>query len=536
MLLGKVETYVGAFILAALLILLYMGFKIGAFRLDKYKYSSYKVYFKDVSGVTRKSEVRIAGVKVGWVEDLALVRDGKMQAKIDIAVLKSFVLYSNAYAIVRQDGLLGTKFIEVVPGDPLLRSLKSGQSLSEPSVSPVNVDEILQQVKDIATNVEDVTKSFKQAVGGVKGEVQIKSIFDNLQEASRRFASFSDLIDKSLSKNEENIDAILKIGENVRNLTDKLDQKVLPAFQDSIEKISDVFDRDFDRVANKVGETADALSDASLQARDSLRHLGSVAEKIDEGQGVLGKLINEDETYRDIKVAAEGIKNYFARIDRLQIIFDSHFESMYRPAENYRYEDSKGYFNIRIHPNDYYFYLIQLASSQKGFYSRKDTYREYEDQCGNWVDPCKLDLTDKDRLRFIFTKKKEKIRRNTFKIGFQFGKIFGPLAFRFGLFEGSAGLAVDFDIPLKSEKFRWVTTLEGFDFTGWNRRYDRRPHLKWLNKVFLFRNIYMSFGADDFISKHNANAFGGIGIRFGDDDIKYFASTIGGSGRIASIS
>ena len=43
---------------------------------------------------------------------------------------------------------------------------------------------ILQQVKDIAANVEDVTQSFRTAVGGVQGEVQLKAIFENLQDAT----------------------------------------------------------------------------------------------------------------------------------------------------------------------------------------------------------------------------------------------------------------------------------------------------------------------------------------------------------------
>jgi hypothetical protein len=117
----------------------------------------------------------------------------------------------------------------------------------------------------------------------------------------------------------------------------------------------------------------------------------------------------------------------------------------------------------------------------------------------------------------------------------QFGKIFGPVAVRFGLFEGSSGIGVDFDIPFSSDKFRWVTSFEGFDFIGWNRLEDRRPHLKWINKIYVMRNLYMTFGADDFISKHNSNAFFGAGIRFGDDDIKYFASSIGGLSGVGSM-
>jgi len=533
--LGKVETRVGIFVLAAVGILIYMGFKVGAFRFDRMRYASYTVFFEDVSGLTRKAEVRIAGVKVGWVDKIRLEKDATMRAGADIMVLKGFNLYDNAHAVVRQDGLLGAKFVEIIPGDPLLTKLGPGGELKEPSVKPANVDEILLQVRDIAGHVEDVTKSFKDVIGGVKGEQQLRTIFDNLQQASERFASVSGVIDRSLSRNEDSIDALLKVGENIKKLTDKIDQNILPVFQESIEKISGVFDRDFDRVASKIGETADALSEASIQARDSLSHIGSVTEKIDEGKGLLGKIINEDETYNDLRVAAEGIKNYFSKVDQLQIIFDAHTETMQRPAENFRFEDSKGYFDIRIHPNEDYFYLLQLASSAKGYVNRKEVIRSYADDCNNVINTDALNLTDRDRLRFVFRKKKEKIKRHQFRLGLQFGKIFGPTAVRFGLFEGYAGLGMDLDIPLIKDKLRWVTSLEGFDFIGWNRINDRRPHLKWINRIFIFKNIYTTFGADDFISKHNANAFFGAGIRFGDDDIKYYASSLGGVGGVASV-
>jgi len=288
-------------------------------------------------------------------------------------------------------------------------------------------------------------------------------------------------------------------------------------------------------VSGKIGDATESLNDALSQARDGFKNISSVAEKVNEGKGLLGKLINEEETYRDLKVATEGIKNYFARVEKLQIVFDSHFETMHRPAENYRYEDSKGYFDVRIHPSLDYFYMVQLAASQKGFITRKETIPSYADECGNKIDTCQLQLTDVDRMRFVYRKKKEKIKRNTVKLGLQFGKIFGPVALRFGMFEGSTGFGVDFDIPFNTDKFRWVTSLEGFDFVGWNRLEDRRPHLKWLNRVYILRNIYMTFGADDFISKHNANAFVGAGIRFGDDSVKYFASSLGGFSSVGGI-
>jgi len=526
---GSIERRVGIFILGAIAIFIYMGFHIGAFRFDKYRYGSYFAYFKDVSGLTRKAEVKIAGVKVGWVENLDLLENGKLRAKAELRVDKSYSLYMDAYAIVRQDGLLGTKYVEVVPGDPQVRQLIFGETLDRPGAEPVNIDKVLQRTQKIAKNVEEITQSFKEVVGGVRGEENLRSIFHNLEEAAKRFASFSQSMDSAIRRNDTNIDKFLEIGENFKIISERLDKKLLPSFQENVERISDVVDRDFNRVAGKISDTADAIGEASIQARDSLKHLGSVSEKIDEGRGLIGKLINEEEPYRDIRVAARGVKNYFSKIDQLQVVFDSHFETMQRPAENYRFEDSKGYFDIRLHPNDDYFYIIQLVTSQKGYLKRAELHKSYKDKRGNEVCPRQYDLSDRDKFRFIFTEKFDFLDRNAVRLGFQFGKVFGPIACRLGLLDGFFGGGVDFDIPLKNENFRWVTSIEGFDFTGFNRIEDRRPHLKWLNRVFILRNIYLTFGADDFISRRNGNIFFGFGIRFGDDNIKYLLSTLGGS-------
>src|SRR5690606_3134635 len=94
------------------------------------------------------------------------------------------------------------------------------------------------------------------------------------------------------------------------------------------------------------------------------------------------------------------------------------------------------------------------------------------------------------------------------------------------LFEGAFGLGADYFIPLPTEKLSWITSLEAFDFKGLQRldfTTERRPHLKWLNRVFIFNNLYTTFGFDDFAS-HNASAFVGFGLRFADDDLKYLLS------------
>jgi phospholipid/cholesterol/gamma-HCH transport system substrate-binding protein len=522
---AKTETIVGIFILASLSVFVYMGFQIGAFRFDRNNYNEYIIYFKDVSGLSRKAEVKIAGVKIGWVEKIDLIRDEQIKAQATVMVLKNYHLYQDAHAIVRQEGLLGPKYLELIPGDSLLAQLESGSILNKPSSAPVSVDEILHQVKKIVLNVQDVTTSFKDAIGGIEGREQLRAIFENLDVTAQKMASFSNLIDQTFVQNEDNLNNFFEIGNHVARLSNQLESNILPTFQEGIEKISTAFDRDFNRLANQIELSASAFEEASTQARDGFKNLSAVATKIDEGKGLIGKLINDEETYRDLKVAVQGIRNYFAKVETMQIIFDSHVEAMQRPAEYYRFEDSKGYFDIRIYPTEDKFYLLQLAVSEKGYFDRFEVRKKYSDEKGNIIDTSKLHLSDDNKLESVFTAKREVITRNTLRFGLQFGKIFGDIAIRFGLLEGFAGLGVDFNVPLHNDKVRWITSVEIFDLRGWNRIDDRRPHLKWINRMFFLDSLYFTFGADDFVSKNNANAFFGAGIRFCDDDVKFLLSS-----------
>ncbi len=526
---GRLETRVGLFVLCAIGIFVYMGFQVGAFRFDTGNYNTYIMYFKDISGLSRKAEVKIAGVKVGWVEKIQLIPNDEVQAEAKVMVLKDYKLYDDSYAVVRQDGLLGPKYLEIVPGDPLLRQLHDGQELGKPSVEPVSIDDLLHKVKTIASNVETVTDSLKDSIGGVQGREQLQTIFSNLAHASEKIASFSDVLDRSITGNEDKIDSLLDIGTSVRRVADKLEQEVLPAVQESVQKVSNCFDRNLDKVADSLASTAKTLEDASAQARDSFCNITSITEKVDDGKGLLGKLINEDETYHDLKTTIEGLKNYFAQINMMQIVFDAHGEMMHRPAQNYRYEDAKFFFDMRIHPNEDLFYIVGVATSERGQRSRRQVISDFfPNDC---LPPDAIELptvnfvTPTDRYRKV----ENVFVNNTMSLELQFGKIFRDIAFRAGLFEGYGGIAIDIDIPFRTEGFRWVMSMEAYDLTGWNHiPDDRRPHMKWYNRMFILRNIYVAFGADDFVSRHNSNMFVGFGLRFSDDDIKYLLPSLSG--------
>ena len=164
----KLETRVGLFILAAVGIFLYLSINIRALRFDKDKYFMYRAYFDDISGLNIKAPIKIAGVEVGWVEDIKLLEDGK--AELLMRISKSIRLSKNAHAMVHQDGLIGTKNLEIDPGDPSTGMMMPGSVLAMPGRTPASVGELLDQFRDIAANIQDIVSSFKSAIAIVTGK------------------------------------------------------------------------------------------------------------------------------------------------------------------------------------------------------------------------------------------------------------------------------------------------------------------------------------------------------------------------------
>lgn len=506
------ETAVGLFIIAAVAVFLYMSYHVGSFRFDRIKYNTYTIYFNDVSGLTKKADVKIAGVKVGWVDAIELVNDGH-QVKATLLVDRRYIVHADAYGIIRQEGFLGSRHLELIPGDPLLPPLSSGSMLTRPNKSPVTIDEMIGQFSEVATRMSSIMTTIDGAISDKDGTQALRTMVENLQESMKHLASFAGKLDRIIQDNETSLDTIVR---DLRDAIPRLSENI----QRNLDRVAGVLERDFDRMAS--------------QLEAGIAPIRETAQKINDGKGILGQLINDDLAYDDLRTAINGIKNYFDKIDKMRVVFDIHTESMCGPIERREMvRDSKSYVNLRLHTAEDYFYVVGLIASRNGTINRYDEERRWfeggscSSGCTELI-PADLDLSDNKKLKYA-TLRSFKVR-NLDKLLFniQFGKIYGNFAFRFGLFDSTGGIGMDIDIPFGVADLRWVTTFEAFDFSGVNRYCDDddRPHLKWLNRMFFTRNIYFTFGADDFISRFNKNVFFGVGIRFVDDDMKYLLSRV----------
>jgi phospholipid/cholesterol/gamma-HCH transport system substrate-binding protein len=504
----KLETRVGIFIISAIAIFFYLSLNIGEFRMDSTMYYQYKCFFDDIGGLATKAPVKIAGVAVGYVEEIKLLEAGK--AFVVLRVSKQNKLARNAYAMIAQEGLIGNKSIEIDPGDSSTGQLIPGSVLSMPGKAPTNLGDILEQFRDIASNIQDIVFSMKNVVASRTGEQQIRKTMHNLAEASGKMSDFSEVLDRTMKKNEEQINLLMK---HLEKSSDSL-QKAIPEVSDEIKMTGASVRSGIDQVSG----TFKTIDTSATSFKETFVEAKGVMKKVNDGTGTIGKLVNEQEPYDDLKKTMKGIKNYISRASAMTIQLDMHSETLFRT------KNSKGYFEAKIRPLHDYFYLVQLVADDTGRIEKERTFYQRLDKTQKEIPLSEMTTVGKRDYPDILETTKQ--RKNAILFGFQFGKRFNRMAFRIGLFENTFGAGVDFYVPLNFQYVHWVTSFEAFDLSGYNRLNDSRPHLKWINRAYFMKNVYTTFGIDDFVSKENASPFFGGGIRFSDDDIKYVLSLV----------
>jgi phospholipid/cholesterol/gamma-HCH transport system substrate-binding protein len=93
-----------------------------------------KARFPGVGGVAVGTDVKIAGVKIGRVEQLAL-DPTSFQAVATLAVDRSLALPIDTSAAITAEGLLGGNYIAITPGAET-ETLKNGGEIAETSGAP----------------------------------------------------------------------------------------------------------------------------------------------------------------------------------------------------------------------------------------------------------------------------------------------------------------------------------------------------------------------------------------------------------------
>ncbi|MDQ6963092.1 MAG: outer membrane lipid asymmetry maintenance protein MlaD [Mariprofundaceae bacterium] len=110
----RIEMVVGVFVLLGLLSMVYMAVKLG--NVGGFGQSGYSITasFDDVGAIRSGADVMVAGVSVGSVSSISLSDDD--EAVLTLHINEGVALSKDTIASIRTKGIIGERFVRVLPG------------------------------------------------------------------------------------------------------------------------------------------------------------------------------------------------------------------------------------------------------------------------------------------------------------------------------------------------------------------------------------------------------------------------------------
>ncbi|MBI3316350.1 MAG: MCE family protein [Candidatus Omnitrophica bacterium] len=206
----NLELRVGVFVFIALATLAMMVYKTG----DFYLKPGYQVrfLFAYISGIESGSPVRLAGVPVGEVTAIHAVRsaEGATQVEVEARIDRGAMIEEDAEVKINSLGLLGEKYIEILPGSSGNKVLSEGSTIV--GQVPVGMEQVTQSGQRLIQKLENTADSINRVVGDPEFQASAKGTFVNAEKVSANLYQASDDL-KEAAKSARIILAKVKDGQ-----------------------------------------------------------------------------------------------------------------------------------------------------------------------------------------------------------------------------------------------------------------------------------------------------------------------------------
>jgi len=152
--------------------------------------------FSNVSGLQVGNIVRFSGINVGTVDDIVIINDTTV--KVDLVIKRDVrqFIKTDCKAMLGSEGIIGDKLIIITQGSPYAELLKEGQSLI--SIEPVETNAIIARLDETAKNAEiishqlsEITFNINSGDGTISRLIQDSILAENLNQTIANLNKFS---------------------------------------------------------------------------------------------------------------------------------------------------------------------------------------------------------------------------------------------------------------------------------------------------------------------------------------------------------
>lgn len=463
------EIKVGIFAIVVMIIFAYFSTNVGFFTVPWEKQGQiYTVKINDVSGLERGAAVRIAGVRKGVVDEIALEENA---ALVTMRLDPDVILREGASAQVGSMGMMGEKFLDVNPGKLGAETINDGQRID--GVPSASIEQLIKTLNTVGEDIKAITEVLRSSVSGEGDANKIKNIVDNIDRIT---TNVDRIVGKSTDDVQVTVENIREISTDLKRFINdnaKVTEKAIqnfqamssemrndvPALVAKLNKIADRLDVIIADNQQKVDGTVDNIKTASEDLKASLDKVKSITTKIDEGEGTIGKLINDPQTHDQInkvmvsvQETADGARKFLNRMTKIETAIG------YRGEYLSDHSDTKSYISFRLRTRPEKFFMLDLVHDPFGKVTEQDIYTRTETtRPGQPTD-------------VVETREHREKRDDDFLISAQIGRRFHDFTIRGGMIESSGGVGADYD--LFNDRLR-------FSFDVWDFGEDEMdPHLK----------------------------------------------------------
>ena len=208
------EVKVGLFVFTVFVLLAVIVFSIS----DFYSFSPgyrLRVLLNSASGIEAGAPVRLAGVVVGEVRQVtAAVNEAEVKTQAELIIwLKDFAkVEEDAVAYVNTSGLIGERYLEIVPGSRHARLLKDGEVMH--GRDTVAMAEFLNTGYEVVAQLSKTISALNSIVGDEEMRAALKGTVTNMQEMTESLK----VITERLRRGEGTIGRLLTEDEIYRDL------------------------------------------------------------------------------------------------------------------------------------------------------------------------------------------------------------------------------------------------------------------------------------------------------------------------------
>jgi len=456
-------------------------------------------YFKDASGLGKKSRIQIAGIPVGEVKEIVL--EGT-RARVNMRIRRDVNLKTDAMLGKRSESLLGDYVLDLVPGSAEAPDMPEGGEITRIQ-DKQGMDAVFASLDKITSDISSVTTSLRNVLGGEKGQGSLEQIVDNLVKLTGE-------VERTVGTSSQKLQDIL---DNVEAMTGSL-REVTAGEEGTIREILvnvQQITRDAKEVTGTVRqivagggqedlkESVASLKETIARLDRTLQNVEEVTEKVKNGEGTVGKLLSDERLGQKVGETVEDVSNFASSLTRLQTEVSIRSEYLVAQAS------AKNTLGLKLIPKPDKYYLIELVDDPRGVV---DT-QVVQNNPPNAGEP----VTQVQR-----------ITREAIKFSAQFAKRYYFAALRFGIIESTGGIGGD----LYFLKDHLSLHVDAFNFSVEQLRY---PRLRTTLRLNAFEHLYATVGMDDILNRQvrdigtnrlltGRDLFFGAGVYFTDDDLK----------------